>query len=110
MMCNTHGAVIQKFHATVKTYFRGPLKAARKATSFGPQMDEPLAKKQFICEISIQIIKNLLWAKKQLINTIADSCHFLYIIYYQKQYLIPQHALESASKPWNIWKPKLEAI
>ncbi|KAM7532320.1 hypothetical protein LguiB_035730 [Lonicera macranthoides] len=42
--------VIQKFHATVKEYFRGPLKppfneAARKAAGFGPQWYEPLAVK-----------------------------------------------------------------
>lgn len=42
--------VIQKFHATVRTYFRGPLKppfneAARKAAGFCPQWYEPLAVK-----------------------------------------------------------------
>lgn len=42
--------VIQKFHATVKEYFRGPLKppfneAARKAAGFGPRWYEPLAVK-----------------------------------------------------------------
>lgn len=40
--------VIQKFHDTVRTYFRGPLKppfneAARKAAGFGPEWYEPLA-------------------------------------------------------------------
>ncbi|KAF5192725.1 3-oxoacyl-acyl-carrier synthase-like protein (Protein of unknown function DUF455) [Thalictrum thalictroides] len=40
--------VIQAFHATVRTYFRGPLKPpfnekARKAAGFGPQWYEPLA-------------------------------------------------------------------
>lgn len=44
------GEVIQKFHATVRTYFRGPLKppfneAARRAAGFGPQWYEPLAVK-----------------------------------------------------------------
>lgn len=43
--------VIQKFHATVRTYFRGPLKppfneVARKAAGFGPQWYEPLAFKE----------------------------------------------------------------
>ncbi|KAJ0101188.1 hypothetical protein Patl1_05968 [Pistacia atlantica] len=43
--------VIQKFHAIVRTYFRGPLKppfneAARKAAGFGPQWYEPLAIKE----------------------------------------------------------------
>lgn len=42
--------VIRKFHATVRTHFRGPLKppfneAARKAAGFGPQWYEPLATK-----------------------------------------------------------------
>ncbi|KAJ6432965.1 hypothetical protein OIU84_020073 [Salix udensis] len=42
--------VIQKFHAVVRTYFRGPLKPpfneeARKAAGFGPQWYEPLAVK-----------------------------------------------------------------
>ncbi|KAK3021167.1 hypothetical protein RJ639_045879 [Escallonia herrerae] len=42
--------VIQKFHTTVRTYFRGPLKppfneAAREAAGFGPQWYEPLAVK-----------------------------------------------------------------
>lgn len=42
--------VIRKFHATVRTYFRGALKppfneAARKAAGFGPQWYEPLATK-----------------------------------------------------------------
>ncbi|KAK2444275.1 hypothetical protein QL285_015315 [Trifolium repens] len=42
--------VIQKFHAIVRTYFRGPLKppfneAARKAAGFGPEWYEPLAVK-----------------------------------------------------------------
>ncbi|KAF9597054.1 hypothetical protein IFM89_015245 [Coptis chinensis] len=40
--------VIQTFHATVRSYFRGPLKPpfnekARKAAGFGPQWYEPLA-------------------------------------------------------------------
>lgn len=44
--------VIRRFHAIVRTYFRGPLKppfneAARKAAGFGPQWYEPLAKKDF---------------------------------------------------------------
>ncbi|XP_016551825.1 uncharacterized protein LOC107851354 isoform X2 [Capsicum annuum] len=44
--------VIQKFHSTVRTYFRGPLKPpfneqARKAAGFGPQWYEPLAVKDF---------------------------------------------------------------
>ena len=43
--------VIQKFHATVRTHFRGPLKPpfneeARKAAGFGPQWYEPLALKE----------------------------------------------------------------
>ncbi|CAK7325334.1 unnamed protein product [Dovyalis caffra] len=43
--------VIQKFHAIVKTHFRGPLKPpfnekARKAAGFGPQWYEPLAVKE----------------------------------------------------------------
>ncbi|KAI4352634.1 hypothetical protein L6164_006867 [Bauhinia variegata] len=43
--------VIQKFHAMVRTYFRGPLKPpfneeARKAAGFGPQWYEPLAVKE----------------------------------------------------------------
>lgn len=42
--------VIRTFHATVRTYFRGPLKRpfneqARKAAGFGPQWYEPLAVK-----------------------------------------------------------------
>lgn len=42
--------VIEKFHATVRAYFRGPLKppfneAARKAAGFGPHWYEPLAVK-----------------------------------------------------------------
>lgn len=42
--------VIQKFHAIVRAYFRGPLKppfneAARRAAGFGPQWYEPLAVK-----------------------------------------------------------------
>ncbi|KAJ6717564.1 hypothetical protein OIU79_005689 [Salix purpurea] len=42
--------VIQKFHAVVRTYFRGPLKPpfneeARKAAGFGPRWYEPLAVK-----------------------------------------------------------------
>lgn len=45
---NENDEVIQKFHATVRTYFRGPLKppfneAARKAAGFGPEWYEPLA-------------------------------------------------------------------
>lgn len=43
--------VIQKFHAIVRTHFRGPLKppfneVARKAAGFGPQWYEPLATKE----------------------------------------------------------------
>ncbi|KAJ1376923.1 hypothetical protein SESBI_49435 [Sesbania bispinosa] len=43
--------VIQKFHAIVRAYFRGPLKppfneAARKAAGFGPEWYEPLAVKE----------------------------------------------------------------
>ncbi|KAK3228414.1 hypothetical protein Dsin_000295 [Dipteronia sinensis] len=43
--------VIRKFHAVVKTHFRGPLKPpfneeARKAAGFGPQWYEPLAIKE----------------------------------------------------------------
>ncbi|KAF7811582.1 3-oxoacyl-(acyl-carrier) synthase-like protein [Senna tora] len=43
--------VIPKFHAIVRTYFRGPLKPpfneeARKAAGFGPQWYEPLASKE----------------------------------------------------------------
>lgn len=43
--------VIQKFHTTVRTYFRGPLKPpfnaeARKAAGFGPKWYEPLATKE----------------------------------------------------------------
>lgn len=43
--------VIQKFHAIVRTHFRGPLKppfneVARKAAGFGPQWYEPLAIKE----------------------------------------------------------------
>ncbi|KAA8539208.1 hypothetical protein F0562_025900 [Nyssa sinensis] len=43
--------VIQKFHATVRMHFRGPLKppfnkAARKAAGFGPHWYEPLAVKE----------------------------------------------------------------
>lgn len=42
--------VIQKFHATVRAYFRGPLKppfneAARRVAGFGPRWYEPLAVK-----------------------------------------------------------------
>lgn len=42
--------VIQRFHATVREYFRGPLKPpfnvqARKAAGFGPEWYEPLAQK-----------------------------------------------------------------
>jgi uncharacterized ferritin-like protein (DUF455 family) len=42
--------VISKFHAVVRTCFRGPLKppfneAARKAAGFGPEWYEPLAVK-----------------------------------------------------------------
>ncbi|KAJ8461244.1 hypothetical protein OPV22_034170 [Ensete ventricosum] len=42
--------VIQHFHATVREYFRGPLKPpfnvqARKAAGFGPEWYEPLAQK-----------------------------------------------------------------
>lgn len=43
--------VIQKFHSTVRSYFRGPLKPpfnaeARKAAGFGPKWYEPLATKE----------------------------------------------------------------
>lgn len=43
--------VIQKFHETVRTYFRGPLKppfneAARRAAGFGAEWYEPLAVKE----------------------------------------------------------------
>ncbi|GAB4836328.1 hypothetical protein Ancab_001243 [Ancistrocladus abbreviatus] len=43
--------LIQKFHATVRTYFRGPLKPpfneeARKAAGFDPKWYEPLAVKE----------------------------------------------------------------
>lgn len=43
--------VIPKFHAIVRTYFRGPLKppfneVARKAAGFGPEWYEPLAVKE----------------------------------------------------------------
>lgn len=43
--------VIPKFHAIVRTHFRGPLKppfneAARKAAGFGPEWYEPLAVKE----------------------------------------------------------------
>ena len=42
--------VIQKFHAIIRTHFRGPSKPSfnvkvRKATRFGPQWCEPLAVK-----------------------------------------------------------------
>lgn len=45
--------VIPKFHAIVRTYFRGPLKPpfneeARKAAGFGPEWYEPLAVKRSI--------------------------------------------------------------
>ncbi|GMG99457.1 hypothetical protein Nepgr_001297 [Nepenthes gracilis] len=47
-MENDDDEVIQKFHATVRTYFRGPLKPpfngkARKAAGFSPRWYEPLA-------------------------------------------------------------------
>lgn len=47
--------VINKFHETVRTYFRGPLKppfneAARKAAGFGPHWYEPLAVKDVCLE------------------------------------------------------------
>ncbi|EYU19766.1 hypothetical protein MIMGU_mgv1a011882mg [Erythranthe guttata] len=47
--------VIQKFHETVRAFFRGPLKppfneAARKTAGFGPQWYEPLAVKAFSTE------------------------------------------------------------
>lgn len=47
--------VIKKFHETVRTYFRGPLKppfneAARKAAGFGPHWYEPLAVKDVSIE------------------------------------------------------------
>lgn len=43
--------VIKKFHAVVRTHFRGPLKPpfneeARKAAGFGPQWYEPLSVKE----------------------------------------------------------------
>lgn len=43
--------VVQKFHAIVRTHFRGPLKPpfneeARKSAGFGPQWYEPLAVKE----------------------------------------------------------------
>lgn len=45
------GAVIRTFHATVRGYFRGPLKPpfnaqARKAAGFGPEWYEPLVVKE----------------------------------------------------------------
>ncbi|THG02419.1 uncharacterized protein LOC114294149 [Camellia sinensis] len=50
-MMEENDVVIRKFHATVRMYFRGPLKppfneAARKAAGFGPQWYEPLATKE----------------------------------------------------------------
>ncbi|KAL0303440.1 UNVERIFIED_CONTAM: hypothetical protein Sradi_6212100 [Sesamum radiatum] len=50
-----HDEVIQKFHATVRAFFRGPLKppfneAARSAAGFGPQWYEPLAVKDSSAE------------------------------------------------------------
>lgn len=44
-------AVIQKFHTTVRTFFRGPLKPpfnveARRAAGFVPEWYEPLAVKE----------------------------------------------------------------
>lgn len=50
-----NGEVIQKFHAVVRTHFRGPLKPpfneeARKAAGFGPQWYEPLAVKEIALE------------------------------------------------------------
>lgn len=47
--------VIQRFHSTVRTHFRGPLKPpfneqARKAAGFGPQWYEPLAIKDYTME------------------------------------------------------------
>ncbi|KAK6136128.1 hypothetical protein DH2020_030144 [Rehmannia glutinosa] len=52
---NMHSEVIQKFHAIVRAFFRGPLKppfneAARRAAGFGPQWYEPLAVKDFPTE------------------------------------------------------------
>ncbi|KAL6552760.1 hypothetical protein OROHE_008124 [Orobanche hederae] len=49
---NMQCEVIEKFHATVRAFFRGPLKppfneAARRAAGFGPQWYEPLAVKGF---------------------------------------------------------------
>lgn len=43
--------VIKRFHATVRTHFRGPLKPpfneeARRAAGFGPQWYQPLAVKE----------------------------------------------------------------
>lgn len=50
-MVDENAEVIQKFHAIVRTHFRGPLKPpfneeARKAAGFGPQWYEPLAVKE----------------------------------------------------------------
>lgn len=47
--------VVKKFHAIVRTHFRGPLKPpfnekARKAAGFGPQWYEPLAVKDHTSE------------------------------------------------------------
>lgn len=54
-MMEENDVVIRKFHATVRMYFRGPLKppfneAARKAAGFGPQWYEPLATKEAYVE------------------------------------------------------------
>lgn len=55
--CKTEedGETIRKFHAIVRTQFRGPLKppfneAARKAAGFGPRWYEPLATKEVILD------------------------------------------------------------
>ncbi|KAL3649673.1 hypothetical protein CASFOL_006076 [Castilleja foliolosa] len=52
---NVDTEVIDKFHATVRAFFRGPLKPpfnelARRAAGFGPQWYEPLAVKHFPAE------------------------------------------------------------
>ncbi|PIN06011.1 hypothetical protein CDL12_21434 [Handroanthus impetiginosus] len=52
---NVDDEVTQKFHATVRAFFRGPLKppfneGARKAAGFGPQWYQPLAVKDFSTE------------------------------------------------------------
>ncbi|GFQ07075.1 uncharacterized protein hi_0077 [Phtheirospermum japonicum] len=52
---NVHSEVIKKFHATVRAFFRGPLKppfneVARRAAGFETQWYEPLAVKDFPAE------------------------------------------------------------